>query len=105
MTTSKIQARTIQARKIQARTISTFGVALLLSAAIASPVFAQDANVRPHHAQAYDQANFGGAYNQRLNGDYVPQTPEEMRNLENFGFSGRDPSRVGGENPNLNPAS
>jgi hypothetical protein len=85
--------------------IKTLGVALILSAAIASPVFAQDANVRPHHARAYDQANFGGAYNQQLNGDYAPQTPQEMRNLENFGFSGRDPSRVGGENPNLNPAS
>jgi hypothetical protein len=85
--------------------IKTLGVALILSAAIASPVFAQGANVRPHHARAYDQANFGGAYNQQLNGDYAPQTSEEMRNLENFGFSGRDPSRVGGENPNLNPAS
>jgi hypothetical protein len=91
--------------KINTRKISTLGVALLLSAAIASPVFAQDTTVRPHHARAYDQTNFRGAYNQQLNGDYTPQTPEEMRNLENFGFSGRDPSRVGGENPNLKPAS
>jgi hypothetical protein len=91
MTTSKIKTR-----KIQARTISTFGVALILSAAIASPVFAQGSTVRPYHARAYGQ---------QLNGDYAPQTPEEMRNLENFGFSGRDPSRVGGENPNLTPAS
>jgi len=91
--------------KIKTRKIGTLGVALLLSAVIASPVFAQDTTVRPHHARAYDQANFDGAYNQQLNGDYAPKTSEEMRNLENFGFSGRDPSRVGGENPNLNPAS
>jgi hypothetical protein len=76
--------------------IKTLGVALILSAAIASPVFAQGSTVRPYHARAYGQ---------QLNGDYAPQTPEEMRNLENFGFSGRDPSRVGGENPNLTPAS
>jgi hypothetical protein len=91
MTTSKIKARTIRAR-----TIGAFGVALLLSAAIASPVLAQGATLRLHHARAYDQQS---------NGDYTPRTPEEMRNLENFGFSGRDPSRVGGENPNLNPPS
>ncbi len=90
---------------IKTRTISALGVALLLSTAIAAPVFAESATVRPHHARTYDQANFGGAYNQQRNGDYAPRTPEEMRNLENFGFSGRDPSRVGGENPNLNPAS
>jgi hypothetical protein len=100
MTTSKIKARTIRAR-----TIGAFGVALLLSAAIASPVLAQGATLRLHHARAYDQANFRGAYDQQVNGDYTPRTPEEMRNLENFGFSGRDPSRVGGENPNLNPPS
>jgi len=91
--------------KIKTRKFKTLGVALILSAAIASPVLAQDATARPHHARAYDQSNFRGAYNQQVNGDYAPRTPEEMRNLENFGFSGRDPSRVGGENPNLHPAS
>jgi hypothetical protein len=34
----------------------------------------------------------------------APLTAEEERNKENFGFSGRSPSRPGGENPNLNPA-
>jgi hypothetical protein len=32
-----------------------------------------------------------------------PLTAEEERNKEDFGFSGRDPSRIGGEDPNLNP--
>jgi hypothetical protein len=29
--------------------------------------------------------------------------PQFQRNRENFGFSGRDPSRVGGIDPSLNP--
>jgi hypothetical protein len=89
-------------------TIKTLGVALILSAAIASPVLAQDATVRPHHARAYDQSNFRGAYNQQINGApfyAAPQTRDEMINLQNFGISGRSPSRVGGEDPYLNPPS
>jgi hypothetical protein len=49
---------------------------------------------------AYDQ--YRGAYDQS-NGPSAPLTQEEERNKEDFGFSGRDPSRVGGENPYLNP--
>jgi hypothetical protein len=49
---------------------------------------------------AYDQ--YRGTYDQS-NGYSAPLTPEEERNKEDFGFSGRDPSRVGGENPYLNP--
>jgi hypothetical protein len=78
---------------------------VILSTAIAAPVFAQDAGL-PHHARVYDQLNFRGAYNQSNGAFYAqPLTNEERRNLENFGFSGRDPSRVGGEDPSLNPSS
>jgi hypothetical protein len=87
---------------------TTLSAIALLSAAIASPVFAQDAGVvgPTHHGRAYDQRNFRGANNQlNSSGDAAPQTRDELRNMENFGFSGRDPSRVGGENPNLNPPS
>jgi hypothetical protein len=88
--------------------IKTLGTVIILSAAIATPVFAQDAGlVRPGspHGRAYDQ-NYRGSYNQlNSSGDAAPQTRDQFRNLENFGFSGRDPSRVGGENPNLNPPS
>jgi hypothetical protein len=40
-----------------------------------------------------------------LNGpsEATPVTEEDKRNIEDFGFSGKDPSRVGGENPYLNP--
>jgi hypothetical protein len=79
--------------------LKTLSAAIILSAAIATPAFAQGST---HHNRAYDQ--FRGSYNQ-LNGPAyaVPQT-QDGRDIENFGFSGRDPSRVGGEDPSLNPS-
>ena len=59
------------------------------------PAITEDAN-----RGAYDQ--YRGAYDQS-NGPSAPLTPEQERNKEDFGISGRDPSRVGGESPNLNP--
>lgn len=68
---------------------------IILSAAVATPAFAQPT----HHAR-----NFRGAYNQLNEPSYaIPQTRDE-RSIENFGFSGRDPSRVGGEDPSLRPS-
>ena len=58
-----------------------------------------------HHVRgAYDSWSFRRSYN-RLNEPFYtnPQSRAE-RNIENFGFSGRDPSRVGGWDPNLSPA-
>jgi hypothetical protein len=85
--------------------MKTLSAAIILSAAIATPVLAQDASLsRPHYARVHDQSNFRGAYNQSNQTFYAqPLTNEERRNLEDFGFSGRDPSRVGGEDPSLNP--
>ena len=89
---------------------------IILSAAVATPVFAQDAGVlRPsHHSRAYDRWNYRGAYDGwNYRGAYnqmgvpyyvVPGTNEYYRNIEDFGFSGRDPSRVGGEDPSLHPS-
>ena len=75
------------------------GAALILSAAFATPVFAHD------YGRAHVR-HFRGAYNQMIGPSYyaVPYSQSE-RNLENFGFTGRDPSRVGGRDPNLNPPS
>ena len=93
---------------------------IILSVAIAAPVFARDAvgsgygaesqlvtnyrsNHRSNHRGPYDQS-FRGAYDQSGVPFYArPLTNEERRNLEDFGFSGRDPSRVGGEDPYLHP--
>jgi hypothetical protein len=52
------------------------------------------------YRDAYDQ--YRRTYDQS-NGSSAPLTAEEERNKEDFGFSGRDPSRVGGEDPSLNP--
>ena len=54
------------------------------------PAITEDAN-----REAYDR--YRGAY------DSAPLTSEQERDKEDFGFRGRDPSRVGGEDPNLNP--
>jgi len=86
--------------------MKTLGAVIILSAAVAAPAFARDASVlAPHHGRVHDRSNYRRAYNQ-LNGPFyaIPRT-QAGRNIENFGFSGRDPSRVGGEDPNLNPPS
>jgi hypothetical protein len=58
------------------------------------------ANTENSNRGAYDQ--YRGT-NDQSNGSSAPLTPQEERNKEDFGISGRDPSRVGGENPYLNP--
>ena len=91
----------------------TLGAIVILSAAIASPVFAQDAVVSEptysgpaYHGHAYDRQNFRGAYNQSNAPYYAPPpTSDEYLNLENYGITGRDPSHVGGQSPWLNPPS
>ena len=84
--------------------MKTLSAVIILSAAIATPVFAQEASVvAPQHSRIHDR-NYRGAYNQVNGSSYdAPRTSEEERNLQNFGFSGRDPSRIGGEDPDLNP--
>ena len=86
--------------------LKTLSAVLIVSAAIAAPVFAQDAGlVGPgsHHGRGYDQSHYRGAYNQLTgSSDAAPLTNEERRNLEDFGWTGRDPSRVGGMFPYFN---
>jgi hypothetical protein len=111
---TKLQTLKLTTRKLTALKFTALGAIAIVSAAVASPVFAQDAGmaqnegmVRPaHHGRGYDQRNFRGAYNYDQPNDRfdtAPLTNEEYRNLENFGMSGRDPSRIGGESPWLNP--
>lgn len=69
---------------------------IILSTAVATPVFAKQ------HGRAYDR--YRGAYNQLNEPSLaIPQT-RSGRNLEDFGFTGKDPSRVGGEDPSLKPS-
>ena len=73
--------------------VKTLSTVMLLSAALATPAFA--------HATKHGHAtNFRGAYNQVM----TPSDSQGQVNLESFGFSGRDPSRVGGWDPSLHPS-
>jgi hypothetical protein len=87
--------------------LKTISAIAAVFAAIASPVLAQDGGMMrgpTYHGHVYDQRNFRGAYNQLNGPSYAAPRTEEEQNIGNFGFSGRDPSRVGGEAPWLNPS-
>jgi hypothetical protein len=77
--------------------MKALSAAIILSAAIATPAFAQPT----HHGRA---SNYRGAYNQLNGPSYATPQTRDDRNIEDFGFSGRDPSRPGGEDPSLNPS-
>jgi hypothetical protein len=96
--------------------LTTLSAIAIIVAAIATPVFAQDAIGRGYRLKSQPvtkhRSNYRGPYNQNFRGAYNrsnasfyarPLTNEERRNIEDFGFSGRDPSRVGGEDPYLHP--
>ena len=88
--------------------METLSAVIILSAAIATPVFAQDAGVlRPGSRSGSKpqpvtnhRSNFRTGHNQ-LNG--TPRT-QDGPNRESLGFGGSDPTRVGGEDPTLRPA-
>ena len=83
--------------------MKSVAAAVALSASIAAPAFAQDYQFysgapyrhAPRYYRSYDVPP----------GSYAPRNNQEFWNQENFGFSGRDPSRTGGESSNLNPPS
>ena len=78
--------------------VTILGASLITLSAISM------ATASEHHARrAYDQWGYRGSYNQ-LSGPYAIPETRAGRNIENFDFSGRDPSRVGGWDPNLNPS-
>jgi hypothetical protein len=76
--------------------VKTLSTVMLLSAALATPAFAHATK----HSRAHALTNFRGSYNQVI----TPSFSQGAVNQENFGFSGRDPSRVGGWDPSLNPS-
>ena len=77
--------------------------AVLLSATLAVPAFAQEYVPAPYYAGPgpfYRSYGYG-----QVPGNYLPpRNTDEYWNLVNHGFTGRDPSRVGGSTPNVNPA-
>jgi hypothetical protein len=83
--------------------MKALGAAIILSAAVATPVFARDASaIGPGNRYGLESPPV--TYNRSGALFYArPLTNEERRNVEDFGFSGRDLSRVGGEDAWLHP--
>jgi len=82
-------------------TIKTLSAVALVTAALSSPVFAQDdaAPQKPVHALHH----YRGAYDQvRQPGFVAPRAPVGGSYFDNESL---DPSRVGGHDPNFNPPS
>jgi hypothetical protein len=88
--------------------METLSAVIILSAAIATPAFAQDAGMPQPGSRSGSklqpvtnrQPNFRAGYNQ-LSGTSRAQGDSNKGSL---GFGGRDPSRVGGEDPTFRPA-
>ena len=82
--------------------LATVGAALIISVAVATPVFAQDGGLAGPGTHR-SHAHYRESYNQSIMpSDAAPLTNEERRNLENSGWTGRDPSRPGGMWPYFN---
>lgn len=82
--------------------IRLIGAALVLSASVAAPAFAQNAY---YSGAPYRQApqtyyrSYGGP-----EGSYAPRNSDEYWGQENFGFDGRDMSGVRGHSSDMKPS-
>jgi hypothetical protein len=80
--------------------IKTLSAVIILSAAVAAPVFARDGRL-DHLGTHWRHHHFRDSFNQR-NERFGPN-PQVQRNTEDF--RGRDPSRIGGEDPDMHPSA
>lgn len=83
-------------------TMKAISAAVILSAAVAAPAFAQEAYgpaVGPYAGPPIAYRSYGP-----VPGNYPPENSDQYWNLVNHGFSGRDPSRVGGDSPSVRPS-
>lgn len=86
------------------KTVLSIFSAVLLAGSMVQVATAAERQFRPTADTVAQDPYFRGAYDQWSGSSYdAPLTPDEERNLENFGLSGRDPSRPGGEDPSLTP--
>ena len=100
----RIGALTQQNGESQMTKMKTLSAVIILSAAVAAPVFAQDAGVRGPESRSGLEPH-RGAYN-RLNGpSYATPRTGSGRNTENFGSIEKDPSIPGAEDTTLRPSS
>jgi hypothetical protein len=82
--------------------LKTLSLMAILSTAIAMPVSARDTRLG-HLRMHWTHHHLRDAYNQR--NERFDLTPRVQRNTEDFGSSGRDPSRIGGEDPDRHPSA
>ncbi len=76
--------------------------AAVASAALGAPAFAQVVYT-PFGAPYRDAPRTYYRSYDVPPGSYAPRNTDEYWNQRNFGFSGRDTSRVGGDSPSVNP--
>ena len=76
--------------------MKTLTAVVILSTAVATPVFAKGGT--------YHNEKFRGAYSEMSAPSFAVPSTQAERNIENFGFSGRDRSYPGGWDPSLNPS-
>jgi hypothetical protein len=84
------------------RTVITILGAFLIAGSAVQLATASEHHVRT--SRGSDRWDYRRAYNQWNEPFYAAPQTRGNRNIEDFGFSGRDPSRVGGEDPNLRPS-
>jgi hypothetical protein len=87
--------------------MKTLSVVIILSAAVATPVFAQDASVHESGGRygLESKSNLRGAYNQLNGPSYAATRTRDHWSPENLGNNERDPSIPGGEDTTRRPAS
>jgi len=100
-------ALTRQNGESQMSKMKTLSAVIILSAAVATPVFAQDPGVRdPGSRHGLEQQRGSRAAFNQLNGPSFATAraldDEDKRDIAIFGFSGRDPSVPGGRDSSLN---
>jgi hypothetical protein len=79
--------------------LTIFGALLISGLAVQMATASEHHGSKAYFGRDYNRSVLRGAYNQSNGPIYVaPRTPD------GFGFGGRDPSWVGGQDPTLNPS-
>ena len=94
-------------RKAKMTDMKMLSAVIILSAAVATPVFAQDAGVREtgNRYGLTQQSNSRRAYNQLSGPSYATTPTRDRWNPANPGTIERNPSMPGGEDMTLRPSS
>jgi hypothetical protein len=83
-------------------TIKTLSAIAIMTAALSSPVFAQDENVAASQKPVHALRHYRGAYNQVQGNAFVAPRAETGTY---FDTESSDRQRIGGHDPDFNPAA